>query len=131
MTYRDLLNIFKQRYPGIGVHDYRPAVKMHIPMHMPGIVLWTEQGDVIVFYLNENELGKLASCPFEEPVGAYEIAEKAKTNFEDVTASPERLAEFLRKLKPFCARSCNSCPFVLEACNDKDWLGWLKLEVPK
>ena len=131
MTYRDLLDIFKQRYPGIDVHDYRPAVKMHIPTHLPGIVIWTEKGDVIVFFLQENELEKLASCPFEELVGAYEIVSKTKTNFEDITSSPEKLANFI-----YCQLGdafCFSMNRILEhrCLSEKDWLEWLNQEAKK
>lgn len=131
MTYRELLNIFKQRYPGISVHDYRPVVKMHIPTHLPGIVIWTEQGDVIVFFLHENELEKLASCSFEEPEGAYEITAKAKTNFEEVTASPEKLANFIyHQLGDAICFGMNR--ILKHRClSEKDWQEWLKQEVTK
>ena len=55
--------------------------------------------------------------------------EVKKTNFEDITSSPERLAEFLENLKNFCtARDCKDCPFVLDACIDKGWLEWMEQE---
>ena len=132
MTYRDLLNIFKQRYPGIDVHDYRPAVKMHIPNHLPGIVIWTEQGDLIVFYLQENELEKLTSCPFEEPVGKYQIVqqEKRRTRFDKITESPSALAYFIRDI------GCNVGHYQYPDgfppySNPEEMEAWLKQEVIK
>ena len=73
MTYAELLEIFRKEYPGIDISDFRPAVEMHIPKDRPGIVIWTKQGDVIVFFPEK----------------------KKKTRFEKITESPTSLAYFL------------------------------------
>ena len=50
-----------------------------------------------------------------------------KTNFDDITSSPERLAEFLRSVKCYCdyIHNCKKCP---TGCKNGGWLGWLREE---
>ena len=50
-TNGDLFVRFKEGYPGIPVSDYRPLVYDWIK-DMPGILIWTENGDVFAYFPN-------------------------------------------------------------------------------
>ena len=62
MTNRDLLDIFKSKYPEVPVDDYRPVDEIFLPTDLPGIIVWTKDGDVIAFFLGKKN--QLEPCPF-------------------------------------------------------------------
>lgn len=74
---------------------------------------------------------KLKSCPFEEPVGQYEIApaKKKKTWFELITASPSALAYFCRDIR------CNVGHYRFDEyppCSEpEEMVKWLMQETDK
>lgn len=76
----------------------------------------------------------LKSCPFEEPIGKYEIekTEKPMTNEEYIKSlDTEQLAEWLVEVTQYCfecglnTNNCVLCPF--EKCIGKGFaMEWLK-----
>ena len=68
---------------------------------------------------------------------AFEAAEDKQTNFERITESPEKLAEWLAKHYDYCTYAdCDNCPVNNEdgSCGNEGktdyeiWLWWLKQE---
>lgn len=53
MTNGDILREFKDKYPGICVDDYRPLSDTFIPQSRPGIMIWTKEGDMIIYFPKE------------------------------------------------------------------------------
>ena len=69
--------------------------------------------------------------------GTGELAEQKQTNFDQVTASPEALAEFVHKAEAKYERCCNDVDVRCDFC-ECQWCGvagrselveWLKQEV--
>lgn len=53
MTNSEIMKIFRERY-GIKTQDYRPLHSLYIP-DTEGIVIWTEQGDVLIFFPKQGD----------------------------------------------------------------------------
>lgn len=53
MTNKEIMKLFCERY-GIKIQDYRPLSDMYTPS-TPGITIWTEEGDTILFFPKELE----------------------------------------------------------------------------
>ena len=63
MTYGEIFKKFKERYPEVKVSDYRPAgmgpdqtLGMHCTGPKVGIIVWTEDDDIIIFFPKELNL---------------------------------------------------------------------------
>lgn len=63
MTYGEIFRLFNQRYPDVKVSDYRPAgmgpdqtLGMHCIGPKVGIIVWTEDDDIIIFFPKELNL---------------------------------------------------------------------------
>lgn len=56
-TYNELFKQFIKKYPGMKAVDYRPFSKFYVPFDRAGIVVWLDNGDVVV-YLPEVEKEK-------------------------------------------------------------------------
>ena len=50
MTYKELLNIFKDRFPFAKYEDYRPICHKLFTDDKVGITLFFENGDIIEYY---------------------------------------------------------------------------------
>jgi hypothetical protein len=62
---------------------------------------------------------RLKSCPFEEPVGEYEIEiDKQQTNFDWLTETPERLASWIENVLMESGCEVTQCR--------ETWIMWLK-----
>lgn len=55
MTNKDIFDIFQKRYPEIKTIDYRPLSNHLFRPTGYGIVIWTEKGDVILYFPKEGE----------------------------------------------------------------------------
>ena len=53
-TYKELFKQLIKKYPGMKAVDYRPFQKFYVPYDRAGIVVWLDNGDVVV-YLPEVE----------------------------------------------------------------------------
>ena len=90
---------------------------------------------------------ELESCPFEEPTTDYRIKKMLqkseiilnagkKTNFENITESHEKLANFIYLVSYECSlckktyggKERKSCPFKGCLDNELDTLYWLRQE---
>ena len=49
MTWGDLYKQFCKKFPKLKATDYRPFVEWYLPMHRAGIIVWLENGDVLVY----------------------------------------------------------------------------------
>lgn len=49
MTWGDLYKRFVKDYPKAKAVDYRPFVEGYLPTRRPGIIIWLENGDVLVY----------------------------------------------------------------------------------
>lgn len=53
MTYGDIYNEFRKKFPNVEVEDYRPAVEMHIPQLSRGIpyaiIVWLKDGSKVIY----------------------------------------------------------------------------------
>lgn len=49
MTWGDLYKQFCKKFPKLKVEDYRPFVEGLLPTRRPGIIVWLENGDVLVY----------------------------------------------------------------------------------
>ena len=49
MTWGDLYKRFAKEYPGAKAVDYRPFSEGYLPTRRPGIIIWLENGDVLVY----------------------------------------------------------------------------------
>lgn len=49
MTWGDLYKQFRKKFPKLKVEDYRPFVEGLLPTRRPGIIVWLENGDVLVY----------------------------------------------------------------------------------
>lgn len=49
MTNREILDKFTKNYPGVPVSDYRP-LSFEFIKEKPGIVIWTDNHDVIAYF---------------------------------------------------------------------------------
>ena len=49
MTWSDLYKQFCKKFPKSKAIDYRPFVEWYLPTHRPGIIVWLENGDVLVY----------------------------------------------------------------------------------
>ena len=56
MTYGDILKDFRKKYD-INVNDYRPA-DMHFVEGKCGITIWTDNGDVLLYFPKEVKNGE-------------------------------------------------------------------------
>lgn len=96
MTNRELLDLFRTKYPGISIDDCRPAEKMFIPTDLPGIVVWTKEGDVIVFFLGKNN--QLAPCPFcpdgQAVLKSYRYDHEPERYYVECTSCGATVGEF-------------------------------------
>ena len=81
------------------------------------------------------EIGGYRPCEYCNGTG--ELAEQNKTNFDQVTASPEALAKFINKAERIYERCCNDSDVRCDFCKCQ-WCGiagrselveWLKQEV--
>ncbi len=61
MTNKEIYDVFRQRYPEVGVSDYRPADSAFVA-NLRGITIWTHRGDTILFFPKHTK--KLSGCPF-------------------------------------------------------------------
>jgi len=56
MTYGEIYKKFKEKYPDVQVSDYRPAscyIEKFNEFFCPkqdGIIIWTKDGDTLIFY---------------------------------------------------------------------------------
>ena len=55
MTNKDIFDIFQKRYPEIKTIDYRPLSNHLFRPTGYGITIWTEKGDVILYFPKEGE----------------------------------------------------------------------------
>ena len=83
MTNHEILEIFRDRKV-IEVKDYRPLDADLLPKNKQGIIIWTEQGDTLVFFPGMHKT--------KRPAGK-------RTRFEAITESPTRLAYFLQDVR--------------------------------
>lgn len=51
MTNKEIYDIFRKKYPEIGVSDYRPFDPKQVN-GMQAVTIWTDKGDVILFLQN-------------------------------------------------------------------------------
>ena len=49
MTNKEILEIFKEKYPETNISDYRPLSARFVK-DMQGVTIWTEKGDIIFFF---------------------------------------------------------------------------------
>ena len=49
MTWGDLYKKFCKKFPKSKAIDYRPFVEWYLPTHRPGIIVWLENVDVLVY----------------------------------------------------------------------------------
>lgn len=49
MTWEDLYKRFAKDYPKAKAVDYRPFVEGYLPTRRQGIIIWLENGDVLVY----------------------------------------------------------------------------------
>ena len=49
MTWGDLYKRFAKDYPKAKAVDYRPFAEGYLPTRRPGIIIWLENGDVLVY----------------------------------------------------------------------------------
>lgn len=49
MKWGDLYKRFAKDYPKAKAIDYRPFVEGYLPNHRQGIIVWLENGDVLVY----------------------------------------------------------------------------------
>ena len=49
MTWGDLYKQFCKKFPKSKAIDYRPFVEGLLPTRRPGIIVWLENGDVLVY----------------------------------------------------------------------------------
>lgn len=49
MTNKEILEIFKEKYPEMNISDYRPLSALFVE-DMQGITIWTDKGDIIFFF---------------------------------------------------------------------------------
>ena len=49
MTNREIFEIFKEKYPETNISDCRPLLASYVA-GMQGITIWTDKGDVIMFF---------------------------------------------------------------------------------
>ena len=54
MSNQDLFNEFVKNYPDMKVNDYRP-LWMDAVKGKPGITIWLDNGDVILYFPKEKE----------------------------------------------------------------------------
>ena len=85
------------------------------------------RGERVVYRNLVHEI-KLVQCPMCDGRG-----EIVHTNFDRITDSPEKLAEWLNKHCDYCKEiqewQCDKCPHSSERCVFKDlWLDWLNEE---
>ncbi len=52
MTNGDIYEIFQDTYPELNPIDYRPLSTLHDPK-TPGIQIWLENGDIILYFPKE------------------------------------------------------------------------------
>ena len=56
MTNRDIMSIFKGRYPELKVDDYRPLWDEFVK-DKEGITIWLENGDTLMYFPNTENKG--------------------------------------------------------------------------
>ena len=49
MTNKEIIEIFRAKYPETKIYDYRPLLASFVA-HMQGITIWTDKGDIIMFF---------------------------------------------------------------------------------
>lgn len=50
MTFKEILNRFKNEFPGIRIDDYRPLCHELFTDGKQGITIWLNNGDIIEYY---------------------------------------------------------------------------------
>ena len=55
MTFREVLDKFADTFPSAKVEDYRPICHKLFEGGKEGITIWLTNGDMLVYYPNQNE----------------------------------------------------------------------------
>ena len=69
MTYGEIYKKFKEKYPDVQVSDYRPAacyiekINEFFCPKQDGIIVWTKDGDTLIFYPESLGEGNLERFP--------------------------------------------------------------------
>lgn len=50
MTNGEMRKLLSERHPDLEIIDYRPLDNMYIPQNTPGIIAYTKNGDVFIYF---------------------------------------------------------------------------------